>query len=131
MLEQVHEHIIEELKTNTRTDTVLVLTAILLNLVALGINSAIAKNTLSTMIVMFIFVVLIIVVNLVTEIGLIKGKQTRTKLISGLIRMYKDNGVDSYYDSSLLEAYKTRYNLFMLTVLVTGIVAIVVPFIIL
>jgi hypothetical protein len=129
MLEQLHVHIIEELKTNTRTDTIFVLTAILLNLVILGINSAIAENTLSTMVVMFIFVILIIVVNFVAEIGLIKGKQTRTKLISGLIRMYKDSGVDSYYDSSLLEAYKTRYNLFMLAVLVTGIVAIVVPFI--
>jgi hypothetical protein len=33
--------------------------------------------------------------------------------------------------ASLLEAYKTRYNLFMLTILVTGITAIAVPFLVL
>ena len=44
--------------------------------------------------------------------------------------MYKDNSVDSYYDESLLEAYRIRYNLFMLTVLATGILALVIPFIV-
>jgi len=36
MIQRVHEHIIEELRTNTRTDTIFVLTAILLNLVTLA-----------------------------------------------------------------------------------------------
>jgi len=44
MVNKVHEHIIEELKTNTRTDIVFVLTAIILNLVTLAINSAIAAS---------------------------------------------------------------------------------------
>jgi hypothetical protein len=33
--------------------------------------------------------------------------------------------------ASLLEAYKTRHNLFMLTILVTGVTAIAVPFLVL
>jgi len=45
--------------------------------------------------------------------------------------MYKDKKVDKYYDTSLLSNYQTRYFLFMLAVLFTGIVAIVVPFIML
>jgi hypothetical protein len=132
MIEHVHQHIVEELRINTRTDTVFVITALLLNLVTLGVNAAVASGSdgNTTTIVMFLFVVLIVVVNLVAEIGLIKGRQTRSKLLRGLIRMYEDNNVADYYDASLLEAYKVRYNLFMLTVLVTGLLAITVPFVI-
>ncbi len=132
MIQRVHEHIIGELNTNTKTDTIFVLTAIILNLIGLGVNSGLAgsqDNTTAT-IVMVTFVVLIIVVNLVAEIGLIRGRQMRRKLLNGLLKMYKDQGVEGYYDTSLLGDYKTRYNLFMLTVLVTGVIAIVIPWII-
>ena len=132
MIERVHEHIISELGTNTRTDTIFVLTAIVLNLITLGINSGFASSETNgtATIVMFTFVALLIVVNFVVELGLIRGRQMRKKLLSGLLKMYKDQGVEGYYDPSLLSDYKTRYNLFMLTVLFTGLVAIVVPFVI-
>lgn len=44
--------------------------------------------------------------------------------------LYKDQGVEGYYDASLISDYKIRYNLFMLAVLVTGVIAVVIPFII-
>jgi hypothetical protein len=132
MIERVHEHIIGELGTNTRTDTIFVITAIFLNLVTLGINSALASSREDTTqtIVMFTFVALIIVVNFVAEIGLIRGRQMRKKLLNGLLKMYKDQGVEGYYDASLMSDYTIRYNLFMLTVLFTGLIAIIIPFII-
>jgi hypothetical protein len=83
----------------------------------------------ATLFVMYIFVVLIIIVNIVVVIGLIKGKQTRAKLLKGLMSMYKDQNVDKYYDSTLLENYDLRYNLFILVVVFTGVVAMLVPFI--
>ncbi len=130
MIERVHEHIISELGANTRTDIVFVLTAIILNLITLGINSAVSAGGEGgiTTVVMLTFVFLLIVVNLVVEMGLIRGKQTRTKLLNGLLKMYKDQGVEGYYDSSLLSDYTTRYNLFMLAVLSTGLVALIIPF---
>ena len=136
MIERVHEHIINELQQNTRTDTIFVLTAIVLNLLALGINSIIATASnyggveTTTMIIMFTFVALVLVVNFVVEVGLIRGRQMRGKLLNGLLKMYKDQGVEGYYDSSLLSNYNTRYNLFMLVVLFTGLVALIVPFIV-
>jgi len=132
MIERVHEHIIGELGTNTRTDTIFVITAIILNLVTLGINSGLASSGADTTqtIVMFTFVALIIVVNFVAEIGLIRGRQMRKKLLNGLLKMYKDQGVEGYYDTSLMGDYAIRYNLFMLTVLFTGLIAIIIPFII-
>lgn len=132
MIERVHEHIISELQQNTRTDTIFILTAIVLNLLTLAINSAVASGSgrsTSNWVVFFTFICLLIVINFVAEIGLLKGKQTRIKLINGLLKMYKDQGVDGYYDASLLTTYTTRYNLFLLTVLFTGLVAIVVPLI--
>jgi len=121
-----------ELQQNTRTDTIFILTAILLNLITLGINSAVASQgdkDATTWIVFFTFLFFLIVVNFVVEIGLLKGKQTRIKLINGLLKMYKDQGVEGYYDASLLSNYNTRYNLFLLAVIFTGLVAMVVPII--
>ncbi len=133
MIEQVHNHIISELQQNARTDTVFILTAIFLNLISLGINSAIASNSrtqTNLFIVMFILVALVLVVNFIVIFGLLKGKQTRFKLISGLLKMYKDQNVDGYYDSTLLINYNVRYNLFIFAVVFTGAVAIAIPFII-
>jgi len=132
MIERVHEHIISELNANSRTDTIFVLTAIILNLLSLGVNSAIAGSgsDVTATIVMFTFVALIILVNFVAELGLIRGRQMRKKLLSGLLKMYNDQGAEGYYDTSLLSDYGTRYNLFMLTVLFTGLVALIIPFVI-
>ncbi|MDP2729603.1 MAG: hypothetical protein Q8O55_03885 [Dehalococcoidales bacterium] len=43
--------------------------------------------------------------------------------------MYKDQNVEGYYDSSLMGDYRVRYNLFMLAVLFTGLIALFIPFI--
>jgi len=133
MIERVHEHIISELGTNSRADTIFILTGVILNLLVLAINSGIASSDpgAGTMIVMFALVALLVVVNLIVELGLIRGRQTRVKLLNGLLKMYKDQGVADYYDQSLLSDYRTRYNLFMFGVLFIGIVALVIPFILL
>ena len=133
MIEQLHNQITQELQQNTRTDTIFIITAILLNLIALSVNSSIVENSRkdeSLLIVMFVFVALIVLVNIVVVFGLIKGKDTRAKLLGGLIKMYKDKGVDQYYDVSLLNNYTIRYNLFMMVVVFTGIIAIIIPFVV-
>ena len=101
MIEHVHNHITSELQQNTKTDTIFILAAILLNLIALSVNAGMAEDSRekeNLLIVMYLFVALIIVVNIVVIFGLIKGKQTRSKLLDGLLQMYKDEGVDKYYD---------------------------------
>ena len=132
MKEHVHKHLISELQQTTRSDTIFIIAAILLNLITLGINSGFSdssKTESNMLLVMFLFVGLLILVNLVVIFGLIKGKQTREKLLNGLISMYRDEQVDKYYDDSLLSNYSTRYNLFIMVIVCTGIIAIVVPFI--
>ena len=92
MIQRVHEHIVSELRQSSRTDTVFILTAVFLNLLTLAINSAMAERSredATLTIVMFIFVSLTIVVNLVAILGLLKGKQTRFKLLTGLLKCTK------------------------------------------
>jgi len=133
MLEYVHKHIVAELQQSAKTDMIFILSSILLNLITLAINSGSVEKsrTDDTMLaVMFIFVVLVVLINTVAIIGLLKGKQTRSLLLKGLIAMYRDQKVDKYYDESLLQSYSIRYNLFIMVVVCTGIIAIIVPFVV-
>ena len=131
MIEKVHEHITHELQQNTKTDTIFVLAALFLNFLTLGINSGVASGEgIATTIAMSIFIALVIVVNMVVILGMLKGKQTRSKLINGLIKMYKNQNVEGYYDPSIVANYDSRYNLFIITVVCTGFAAISIPIII-
>ncbi len=130
MIERVHEHILEELKTNTRTDTIFIITAIILNIVAASINATIAEGSdLSDTLIFVIFIVLVLVINTAVFFGLNRGKQTRQKLLDGLIRLYNDQEVSGYYDSSILSTYNFRYILFTIVVLTTGIAALAISII--
>ena len=129
MIEYVHNHITKELEQNTKTDIIFILAAIILNLITLAVNSGFANSKTDNRVVMFIFVFLLIIVNIVVIIGLLKGRQTRTKLTNGLLSMYKDQNVAKYYDETLLDNYNVRYNLFIMVVVCTGVIACIVPFI--
>jgi len=132
MLEHVHKHIIDELQQSAKKDIIFILSSIVLNLITLAVNSGMVEKSRTDetlLMVMFIFVALVILINIVAIIGLLKGKQTRTKLLNGLITMYKDQQVDKYYDESLLNSYSVRYNLFIMVVVCTGVIAIIVPFV--
>jgi hypothetical protein len=139
MLEQVHEHITNELQQGARTDTVFVITAIVFNLLVLGINSGVAgaaadsyrdQASIANDLVMGILIALVIVVNAIAIIGLLTGRQTRNKLLRGLLAMYRDNEVDQYYDTTLLTNYNRRYLLFTGIILCLALTAIVVPVIV-
>ena len=73
MLKQVHQQITSELQQNTKTDTIFILTAILLNLITLSVNAGMVEQSRdkeSFLIAMFLFVALIILVNIVVVFGL-------------------------------------------------------------
>jgi len=130
MIDHVHQHILSELQQGARTDTIFVVVAVLLNLLMLAISSGIAQESAeggATTTVLGLFMALTAVVNIVAVFGLLKGKETRARLIRGLLRLYADQHVDGYYDPALLKNYNTRYYLFILVVVCMGAVAIIVP----
>ena len=135
MLSQVHQHITSELNQSARTDTVFLVTAVVFNLVVLGINSGVASSgeeasSLQNDLVLGTLIVLALLVNALSIVALLVGRRTRAKLLQGLLAMYKDNEVDKYYDASLLGNYNTRYSLFTGVLLCLAATAIVVPLII-
>jgi hypothetical protein len=136
MIEKVHEHIINELQQSTRTDTIFVVTAVLFNLIVLGINSAVAGNAVSEHakasddFILSIFILMTLVVNIISIRALSTGKNTRGKLLQGLLSMYKDNQVDKYYDAALLSNYDKRYFSFTVVILCMAMTSVVVPLVI-
>jgi len=133
MLREVHQHVVSELQQSSRTDTVFVVSAVLFNLVVLGINWGVASSANNAEQGSgndFIFAVLILatlLINVFSVRALVAGRQTRSTLITGLLTMYKDQEVDKYYDPSLLDMYGARYKLFIAVLAVLAAVAIVVP----
>ena len=136
MLEQVHQHIVSELQQSSRTDTIFVVTAVVFNLIVLGINSAVAETAASGRgnasddIILGVFIAMSLLVNGIAITALYFGKGTRDKLLKGLLAMYRDNDVDKYYDSSLLMNYGKRYLLFIGVIICLTITGIVVPLVI-
>ena len=136
MIKKVHQHIMNELQQNSRTDTIFVVTAVLFNLIVLAINSSVAgsaasqKASSSDDFVLIAFIIMAIIVNSISIVALYAGKSTRNKLLQGLLSMYKDNKVDKYYDFSLLTDYSKRYFLFTAIVLCLTITSVVVPIVI-
>ncbi|HAL47800.1 MAG: hypothetical protein CL694_07610 [Chloroflexi bacterium] len=136
MLEQVHNHIVDELGQSSRTDTIFVVTAIVFNLIALGANSIVSvaateeDGTATHDIILAVFIVTPVLLNVIAVAALVLGRRTRTMLLGGLVAMYRDNEVDKYYDPSLVSNYGTRYLLFSGVIVTLAITTIVVPLII-
>ena len=136
MLKEIHEHIVSELQQNARTDTIFVVTAVVFNLIVLGINSAVAGEAASADanpsndLILAVFIIMSLLVNGIAVMALNFGKQSRNKLLGGLLAMYKDNDVAQYYDSSLLTSYGKRYLLFTAVIVCLAVTSIVVPLII-
>jgi hypothetical protein len=131
MLERVHQHIVDELQQGARTDTIFVITAVLFNLIVLGVNSAVAgEKDMPEDLIMVVLIVMGLVINAISITALIYGRSTRNKLLNGLLAMYADNQVDRYYDPSLLTNYNKRYMLFAGVILALALTSIAVPLIV-
>jgi len=140
MLEKLHDHLVEELGHSSRTDTIFIVVAVGFNMIALCINSAASVAALQNReqgsynraadIVLAIFIVMTILVNGIAVVGLFVGRQTRKKLLDGMIAMYSDHQVEKYYARSLVSNYGIRYILFAAAIILLALTAIFVPLVI-
>jgi hypothetical protein len=136
MLEQVHDHIVNELAQSTRTDTIFVVTAIIFNLIVLGINSVVSilaterDAGASNDIILVVFMAMTLLISGVSVTALIFGLRNRRTLLKGLIAMYRDNDVDKYYDPAMLSNYNVRYALFTGVIVTLALTALTVPLVI-
>ena len=85
MLERVHQHIVDELGQSARTDTIFVVTAVIFNLVVLGINSAVAGEGASDSpstasdLILAVLIAMSLLVNGISIAALFFGRGTRNK----------------------------------------------------
>jgi hypothetical protein len=137
MLERIHQHIVHELQQSARTDTIFVVTAVVFNLIILGVNSAVAgeaaeadSREVANDVILGVLIAMSILINGISVVALRFGRGTRNKLLVGLMDMYRDNDVAQYYDPSLLTNYGRRYTLFTGVILCLAVTGLVVPLVI-
>ena len=135
MLKEIHEHMVNELQQNARTDTVFVVAAVLFNLIVLGVNWGVASDAArgeqsgDNDLILGLLIVGTILINTFALRALAAGRLARQNLVMGLRQMYVDNDVAKYYSEDLLASYRARYTLFTLVLVVLAAIAIVVPLI--
>ena len=133
MIKEIHEHITNELQQNARTDTVFVLSSVFLNLVILAINWGVASENPnetkggSDDVILSLLIAAVLIINFIIAKALLSGRDMRLKLLTGLLKMYKDNNVDKYYDSSLLSSYSMRYKFFLTVIIILAFITITAP----
>jgi amino acid transporter len=155
MKERIHEQISGELKQATRLDIKIVIIDIVISLIlffiamgfaasavgsltgsltgelvpGLGVTPKVNFNTTPT-IVMFVLLLAVFAINWYSVRALLNNKKQRAKLTEGLIKLYKDEGVEQYYDGSIFKSYEARYNLFAVILTIVGAVSIIAPLVI-
>ena len=159
MKDHLHEDITTELNQTTRTDTMTVIVGIVLNLIFLLVNSLVAGGVwteeriyenivkdslivepnvtivtefeLGMMLIFTIFVAATIAINVFIIRALAEGKKRRIKLTESLQKMYKEEKLDKYYDSSITKGYETRYSLYTMIIATLGALTVLIPIVVL
>jgi uncharacterized membrane protein YbjE (DUF340 family) len=127
MIEKMHDYLMKEMAQNKQVDTIFVILGIVFNLLMLAINSAAQSSKDYSL--MIVFFILGILVTIIAVVILIKGKDTRKKLINGLLMMYDDNNVGKYFDKSIIKNDDIRSKLEIIAVIATGVTSIIIPII--
>jgi hypothetical protein len=147
MKERIHEQISLELKQAMRMDTITVIIALTVTLILFAAAAVTASsttgsivgsmtgfratsvNTAST-IIMWVIILAIVAINLYAVRTLLKHKKQRGKLNEGLMKLYKDEAMDQYYDGSIFKGYEVRYDLYVVMLGAVGAVSVITPLVI-
>ena len=128
MLPQLHQHILSELDRSARADTVFVFGAVVLDVVSIGVNSALASSkTLTSVAVFWLFMVGVLVVTAVAAAALRNGTEACISFHEALMALYSREGVAEYFPKEGLRRGVARYHLYLGLVGMLGGLAIVVP----
>ena len=148
MEDHLHQDITAELIQTTRTDTITAIVGVILNLIFLLVNSAVAgavwteefirddlivdvtTTTEFELGIMLIFIILVaatIAINVFIIRAMSAGKERRIKLTESLQKMYQEEEMGKFYDSSIIKGYEARYSLYTKVVGTLGVLAVLIP----
>jgi len=159
MKDHLHQDLTTELNQTTRTDTTTVIVGIVLNLIFLLVNSIVAGGVwteeyiykdvtgdrfivepdytiitqleIGSLLIFILLVVAIIAINVFVIRALSAGKERRIKIAESLQKMYQQEELGKYYNSSITKGYEVRYNLYTKVVGTLGTLAVLIPIIVL
>jgi hypothetical protein len=83
------------------------------------------------MLILIILITAIIAINIFVIRALLAGKERRIKLTQSLNKMYKEEESDKYHDTSINKGYETRYGLYTKIVGTLGLLATLIPIVVL
>lgn len=144
MKERIHEQISNELNQAMRMDTVTVIIAITVSFllfIAAAIFAAQATGSIvgglsgfratsiniANTIIMFVIIIATVAIDWYAIRTLLNHKKQRGKLNEGLMKLYKDEAMDQYYDGSIFKGYETRYDLYTVMLAAVGAVSVITP----
>jgi hypothetical protein len=147
MKERIFEQISLELRQATRTDTRTTIVCAVVTLVLFTISMIFAQGTTDTIsgllggvrgtaintapiIIMCVSLMATITIVVFSVRTLLENKKQRAALNEGLMKLYKDSGVDKYYDVAIFKGYGTRYNLFAIIIIAVGAVGVIAPLVV-
>lgn len=159
MEDHLHQDITAELSQTTRTDTITAIVGVILNLIFLLVNSLVAgavwteehiyndvirddltvradvtittEFELGIMLIFIILIAAIIAINVFIIRAMSAGKERRIKLTESLQKMYREEELGKYYDSSIIKGYEARYSLYTKVVGTLGVLAVLIPIVVL
>lgn len=131
MLPQLHQHVLSELDRSVRADTVFVFGAVVLDVVSIAANSALAssKGTAGE-IVFWLLMAGVLIVTVVAAAALRNGTKGCFAYHEALMSMYEKQGVAEYFPKEGIRTGLTRYRLYFGLVCVLGAIAVAVPLIV-
>ena len=147
MKERIHEQISYELKQAMRMDTITVIIALTVTLILFAAAAVTASSTTGSIvgsmtgfkatsvntantIIMWVIILAIAAINWYAVRTLLKHKKQRGKLNEGLMKLYKDEAMDQYYDGSIFKGYEVRYDLYVVMLGAVGAVSVITPLVI-
>ena len=147
MKERIHEQISHELKQAMRMDTITVIIGLTVTLILFAAAAVFAAQTTGSIvgsmtgfkatsvntantIIMWVIILAIVAINLYAVRTLLKHKKQRGKLNEGLMKLYKDEAMDQYYDGSIFKGYEVRYDLYVVMLGAVGAVSVITPLVI-
>ncbi|MBN1161567.1 MAG: hypothetical protein JXA17_06455 [Dehalococcoidales bacterium] len=147
MKERIHEQITYELKQAVRMDTITVIIGLTVTLILFAAAAIFAAQTTGSIVggltgfkatsvnaantvIMWVIIVAIVAINWYAVRTLLNNRKQRSQLNEGLMKLYKDEAMDQYYDGSIFKGYETRYNLFAVMLAAVGAVSVITPLVI-
>jgi len=147
MKERIHEQISTELKQASRTDTTILIIAVIVTFILFAISMAFAEQSVTysytglgqtettkfvvwATAAMFISLMATLIIDLYSILALANNKKRKVKLVESLSKLYQEEGATSYSADVVSPGYKTWGNLFIAILSTLAGLAIIIPLIV-